>query len=173
MAQQTIANEGAFERTIKTQINENFTELYTGYDARVQVARQSATVTAASSTTLADLTGLVHTLEVGTYKFKVSLQALSTGNGGTKVAFNYTAPTSIQLEARVFTASAVAVTRFTTVTDQASVVAATVANISLELEGTIVVATAGTMQVQGTQNASHVDTTSYYLGSTFEVTKIA
>jgi len=170
MTQATITNEGAFDRSIRTDINTNFTELYTN---RWQVARQSADVTASESTTLADLTGLSHTLAVGTYKFKVSLQALSTANGGTKVAFSYTAPTSLQCEAKAFTASAVAVTRTTTTTNQASLVAATVANICVELEGTLVVATAGTIQVQGAQNVSHVDTTTYYTGSTFEVFQIS
>lgn len=173
MTQQTITEEGAFQRTIRDQVNENFDELYTGFTARPQVARQSADVTATTNTTLANLTGLVHTLAVGTYKFRVALQALSTANGGTKVAFNYTAPTSLQCESKAFTASAVAVTRVTTTTDQASLVAATVANICIELEGTIVVATAGTIQVQGAQNASHADTTTYYTGSSFSIQKIA
>jgi hypothetical protein len=170
MTQQTITNEGAFDYNIRTKINSNFTEVYN----RGIVARQTADVTATSSTTLANLTGLVQTVEVGTYKFKISLQALSTGNGGTKVGLKYTtaALTSIQAEAKAFTASAVAVTRFTTTTDQASIIAATVANICLEIEGTMVVSAAGTVQVQGAQNASHSDTTTYYTGSTFEITKL-
>ena len=164
MAQVTIKNEGAFDRGIRTDINTNFTDLY----SRLLPARQTADVTKTSSTTLSNLTGLVQTLAVGTYRFRVVLQCLSTANGGTKVAFNYTAPTSLQCEALVYTASAVAVTRVITTTDQASLVAATVANICIILEGTVVVATAGTVQVQGAQNASHSDTTTYYAGSTFE-----
>ncbi len=164
MTQQTLYNEGAFDHGTRTKINSNFTDLY----SRLLPARQSADVTATTNTTLANLTGLVQTLEVGTYKIKVSLQCLSTANGGTKVAFVYTAPTSIQLEAKAFTASAVAVTRFTTTTSASSIVAATAANICIELEGTIVVSTRGTLQVQGAQNASHSDTTTFYAGSTFE-----
>ena len=171
MTQNVLSNEGAFDKGLKDDINENFTELYgNGFK---QVARQSADVTAASNTTLANLTDLSLPLAVGTYKVKVALQALSTGNGGTKVAFVYTAPTSIQLEAKAFTAAAVAVTRFITTTSAASIVAATVANICIELEGTIVVATGGTIQVQGAQNASSVDTTTYYAGSTLELIKIS
>ena len=169
MAQQTILNEGAFDYNTRTKINDNFTDLY----SRVQPLRQTADVTATTNTTLANLTGLVATLAVGTYKFRVALQCLSTANGGTKVAFVYATPTSIQCEAKAFTASAVAVTRFTTTTSAASIVAATAANICIELEGTIVVATAGTIQVQGAQNASHSDTTTFYAGSTLEVYKIA
>jgi len=169
MTQQTITEEGSFSQAVREPINENFTDLY----SRVQPIRQTADVTATTNTTLANLTGLVATLAVGTYKFKVALQCLSTGNGGTKVAFVYDVPTSIQCEAKAFTASAVAVTRFTTTTSAASIVAATTANICIELEGTIVVATAGTIQVQGAQNASHSDTTTYYAGSTLEVYQIA
>lgn len=169
MTQQTILEEGAFQRSQRTKINDNFTDLY----SRATPARQSADVTATTNTTLANLTGLVATLAVGTYKFRVALQCLSTANGGTKVAFVYSTPTSIQCEAKAFTASAVAVTRFTTTTSAASIVAATVANICIELEGTIVVATAGTIQVQGAQNASHSDTTTFYTGSTLEVYQIS
>lgn len=168
MTQQTILEEGSFQRSQRTKINDNFTDLY----SRVTPARQTADVTATTNTTLADLTGLVATLAVGTYKFRVALQCLSTANGGTKVAFVYATPTSIQCEAKAFTASAVAVTRFTTTTSTASIVGATVANICIELEGTIVVATAGTIQVQGAQNASHSDTTTFYTGSTLQIYQI-
>lgn len=171
MTQQTINNEGAFDYGIRTKVNDNFTELY---GDRTLIARQSADVTATTNETLANLTGLVQTVEVGTYKFKVSLQALSTINGGTKVAFKYTNTvlSSIRCEVKAFTASAVAVSRFTTTTDAASIVAATVANICIEIEGTFVVTTAGTIQVQGAQNASHSDTTTFYAGSSFEITKL-
>lgn len=140
-----------------------------------KTVRQSANVTASESTTLAALTGLSQTVVPGTYKAKIALQALSTANGGTKVAMALTTAVlgGVQLEAKAFTASAVAVTRFTTTTSAASIVAATAANICIEIEGTIVVTTGGTIQVQGAQNASHADTTTYYAGSTFELTRIA
>ncbi len=169
MTQQTILEEGAFSRAVRTKINENFTDLY----GRATPARQTADVTATTNVTLADLTGLVATLAVGTYKFRVALQCLSTANGGTKVAFVYSTPTSIQCQVKAFTASAVATSRFITTTSGASIVAATVANTCIELEGTIVVATAGTIQVQGAQNASHSDTTTFYTGSTLEIYQIA
>ena len=172
MTQQLLnqGNEGAFDYGIRTKINENFTELY----ARPYCVRQTADVVADESTTLANLTGLVQTVIAGTYKFKVALQALSTANGGTKVEFKYTTATltSIQCESKAFTASAVAVTRFITTTDAASIIAATAANICIELEGTIVVAVGGTIQVQGAQNVSHTDETTYYAGSTFELYKL-
>jgi hypothetical protein len=169
MTQQTITQEGALQYTNRTQINENFSELY--YQNRT--VRQSADVTATTNVILANLTGLAIPLVAGTYRFRVALQALSTANGGTKVGFTYTAPTSLQCESKAFTASAVAVTRVTTTTDGASLVAATAANICIELEGTVVIGTATTLQVQGSQNASHSDTTTYYAGSTLSITRIA
>lgn len=141
----------------------------------VQIARQSANVTATSSTTLANLTGLSHTVVAGTYRYRVHLQTLATGNGGTKAAFKLTTTvlTSIQNTSQAITASAIAAARTTTTTDQASLQASTAANLQVILEGTIVVGTGGTIQVQGAQNASHEDTTTFYQGSTFELARIS
>lgn len=142
---------------------------------KTKVARQSADVTATTSTTLANLTGLVHTVNVGTYRYRAHLQCLSTANGGTKVGFKFTNTTltSIQNNSRAFTATGVACARTTTATDQASLQASTAANTQIALEGTIVVSAAGTIQLQGAQNASHADTTTFYTGSTFELTQVA
>ncbi len=137
--------------------------------------RQSADVTATSNTTLANLTGLTLNVAAGTYKYRAVIQCLATGNGGTKVAFKQNdgaTLTSIQNVSLAFTTSAVAQSRVTTTTDQASLVAATVAHTELVLEGTVVVATAGSLYLQGAQNASHSDTTTFYTGSTLQMTRI-
>lgn len=186
MTQQTLINEGCFDQTLKDQVNDNFTELYSTTATNTAniatltagmpvIVRQSADVTATTNTTLANLTGLVQTVSAGTYNYRITLQTNSTGNGGTKVAFKYTtaALTSIQASVRASTATSPANSRFTTTTDQASIVAATVANLFIEIEGTMVVSTAGTIQVQGAQNASHSDTTTFYTGSSFTLTKIS
>lgn len=138
------------------------------------IKRQSADVTATSNTTLANLTGLVHTVEVGTYRYRVHLQTLATANGGVKAGFKLTGTVlgSIQNTSTAKSAAAIACARTTTATDQASLVAATAAYLQVVLEGTFVVTTAGTIQLQGAQNASHNDTTTFYAGSTFELTKI-
>jgi hypothetical protein len=163
-----------------TQVLNNLTVNGTlsGGDSAVgltKYVRQSADVTKTESATLSNLTGLVHTVVPGTYRYRVVLQTTSTANGGTKVAFKYTtaALTSLQNQSLTATASANASTRVTTATDQASLVAATAANLLVILEGTMVVSTGGTVQVQGAQNASHADTTTYLTGSTFEITRIA
>lgn len=128
-----------------------------------------------TGTTLTNLTGLVQTVVPGTYKYRVFLPGVSTANSGMKVAFKLTTTvlTSIENLGKLFTASAVAVQHSTTTTDQTSYAAGTAANILVELEGTMVVGTGGTIQIQGAQNASHADTTTFYLGGTFELVRIA
>lgn len=137
--------------------------------------KQSAQVDAASSTTLAALTGLVQTVVPGTYYFRANISGTSTGNGGFKLAFKYTttALSSIEAVGRGFTATGVAVQHTTTATDQASLLATTSAVIDAEVEGTMVVTTGGTVQLQFAQNASSVDTSSAYIGSTMTFTRIA
>jgi len=140
-----------------------------------QTVRQSADVVKDDGAAAGALTGLVHTLQVGTYKYKVMIQCLSTANGGAKITFALTTAvlTSIQNVARAFTASAVACARSTTATTGATLYGATAAITQIELEGTMVVGTAGTIQLQGEQNASHADESTFYTGSTFEIYRIS
>lgn len=126
--------------------------------------------------TLTNINGMSVTVAPGTYRFKVYLPGTSTANGGVKVAFKYTATvvTTIDATAKLFTASGVAVQHMTNNADQASLAALTAAaTIDTEIEGTMVVGTGGTIQVQGAQNAAHVDTTSFYVGSYVQFTRIS
>lgn len=140
-----------------------------------RVVRQSEDVAFTSNTTLANLTGLVLDVVPGVYKYRAHVQSLSTANGGTKLGFRLGGAvlSGIQNTSRAFTASAVATARTTTATDQASLQAATAANLQVILEGTFVVTTGGTVQLQGAQNASHADTTTFYAGSSLQLTKIS
>lgn len=142
------------------------------------IVRQSATLSATSGdtgTTLTNLAGLVQTVVPGTYKFKIDIGGVATANSGMKLAFKYTTAVLGSLEAigKGFTATGVVAQHTTTATDQASLLASTTAFIAATIEGTMVVTTGGTVQLQGAQNASHVDTTSFYLGSTMEFKRIA
>jgi len=142
------------------------------------IVKQSATLSFTSGdtgATLTNLTGLVQTVVPGTYKFKVFLPGVATANSGMKVGFKLTTTvlTSIEATGKAATASALVVQHTTTATDQASLVASTTAALLAEVEGTMVVGTGGTIQVQGAQNASHGDTTSFYLGGYFELVRIA
>lgn len=142
------------------------------------IKRQSATFSATSGdtgTTLTNLTGLVHTVVPGTYRFTINLGTVSTANSGLKVAFKYTTAvlTSIEYEAVGHDAAASVASRGTTATDQASLLASTSVILTAKITGTMVVATGGTVQVQAAQNASHADTTSVFLGSTSQFERIA
>lgn len=137
--------------------------------------RQSATVTANASTTLANLTGLVQTVVPGTYMFRANLAGTAGASGGWKVAFKYTGTvlSSIQATSWGYTASTVAVAKTTTATDQASLIAATTAYTAGTIEGTMVVTTGGTVQLQFAQNASDGTDCTIVLGSSMTFTRIA
>lgn len=139
------------------------------------ILRQSADVVKDDGAAASALTGLSATVVAGTYKYKAILQTLSTANGGAKVTLGLTTAvlTSIQNVARAFTASGVACDRSTTGTDGATLYGATAAITQIELEGTIVVGTGGTVALKGEQNASHADETTFYTGSTLELVRIA
>ncbi|MFA7238989.1 MAG: hypothetical protein WC091_02680 [Sulfuricellaceae bacterium] len=142
----------------------------------VAVARQSADVVVDESATLTALTGLSHTVVAGTYAYRINVQALSTANGGVKVGFALTTAvlTSIQNVGKGTTAAgAGASARTTTATTGATLYGSTAAVTGVVIEGTMVVATGGTFALQGAQNASHADETTFYTGSTFELTRIA
>lgn len=148
----------------------------TGSTNTVRSTAQFDAVTGTTGTTLTNITGLSKTVLAGaTYRFRVHLAGTATTNCGIKVGFKYTTATltSIESTATGMTASAQATQHSTTTTDQASLFASTTAVIKTTIEGTFVVNAAGTIQVQAAQNAAHADTTSVYVGSTFELVRIA
>lgn len=132
---------------------------------------------AASSTTLANVTGLTgFTLTAaGVYAFDIALAGTATSNGGWKVAFKYTTATLTDLESSAIgaTASSLVTQHTTTATDQASLLASTTAIIYGRISGRITVNAGGTLAVQFAQNASHADTSSIYVGSWAKLTRIS
>lgn len=166
MAKNKLIHEGALDHTARSKINENLGD----------VSRCTTQLDAASSTTLANVTGMVtDSLEAGTYRFVIHLATTATSNGGIKAGLKFgTASmlTSIESTARAFTASSVVVQHSTTATDAASLIASTTAIINLEIEGVLVVAIPGTLQLQMAQNVSHADTSSVYVNSYMVFTKI-
>lgn len=139
------------------------------------IVRQSATITKNASVTLSDLTGLIQTVVPGTYYFRANLAGTAGASGGWKVAFKYTTTVVSVLQATswAYTASAVAVAKTTTTTDQASLIAATTAYTAGTIEGTMVVTTGGTVQLQFAQNASDGTDCTIVLGSSMQFTRIA
>lgn len=158
--------EGSFDRSIRETINNNLTD----------VSLCSTQLDKTSNTTLADVVALTTgTLTPGTYRFTANLAGTAGASGGWKVAFNYLnglTLTSIESTGKAFTAAAVALTHTTTVTTQTSLIAATSATIKGEIDGTFVVATSGTIQLQFAQNVSDGTACSIYVGSRLEVTRI-
>ena len=139
------------------------------------VLRQTADVTKDDGAAASTLTGLAAAVAIGTYKYKAHIQCLATANGGAKVTMLLTTAvlTSIQNDAKAFTASGVACARSTTATSGATLYGATAAITQIELEGTLIVSTAGTLTLQGEQNASHADETVFYAGSYLELVRIS
>lgn len=166
MSKNRVLFEGALTSDTRRIINENFSD----------VSICSTQLDATTNTTLADIPGMISgNLVAGTYRFKVNLAGTSGASGGMKVAFKFgTASmlTTLESHSRAFTASAVACQHVTSTTDQASLHAGTAAIINLELEGTLVIGTDGTLQLQMAQNASNGTTSSVYTGSYMMFTRV-
>lgn len=171
MAKNRVITEGAFDSTIRRIVDQNFSDVSlctTQFDA----------VTSTTGATLTNIVGMVtDTISIapGTYRFWIQVHGVATSNSGMKLGLKQGAGctlTSIESIAKGFTASAVAVQHSTTATDAASLFASTTAVLSVEIEGTMVVLTGGTLQLQAAQNAAHADTTSVYVGSYMLFTRI-
>lgn len=171
MAKDRVIDDGCFHDSTRRTVNRNFPDVSlctTQFDA----------VTGTTGATLTNVVGMTtdaFTLTPGTYRFDIHLPGVATSNSGLKVGLkqnNGLTLTSIESTAKGFTASAVAVQHSTTATDAASLFASTTAVIKCEIEGTMVVATAGTIQLQAAQNAAHADTTSVYVGARMAFTRV-
>lgn len=139
--------------------------------------RTSAAVTANATTTYADVTGLSQTVVAGTYKFTAFLPStVASGTGGIKYAFNYTggaALSSIEATSQGYTASTVAVQHTTTATSQADLFSQAAVVIFVQIEGTMVVSSGGTITLQMAQNTSNASNTVALVGGTLLLTRIA
>lgn len=138
--------------------------------------RTSASVTVNASATYVDVTGLILTVVPGTYKFTCMLPStVASGTGGIKYCFNYTGTvlSGIEASAQGYTAAAVAVQHTTTTTTQADLFTQAAVVIFTEVEGTMVVTTGGTVQVQMAQNTSNGSNTIALIGGTFQMVRIA
>lgn len=168
MAKDRVITAGTFDDSVRRIVDRNFSD--------VSLATAQTDVT--SSTVLVNATGLTTdtiSLTPGTYKFVINLSTVTGASGGIKIGLkqnNGLTLTSIESVAKGFTASAVAVQHSTTATDAASLFASTTLVIKAEICGTMVIATAGSIQLQFAQNVSDSTTTSVYLGSRMEFTRI-
>jgi hypothetical protein len=128
----------------------------------------------ATSTTLANITGLTQTVVPGTYSFFIDLTGTCGGTGGWKLAFNYTGTvlSAIKATGYAYTASAVATTTTTTTTTQTSIIAANTAYTCGIITGTMTVTTGGTIDLQFAENSAN-STSSIYVGSSMTFTRVS
>lgn len=170
MTQETLVNEGAFDQTLRDQVNANFTELY----GESQASIVTAALTKNANVTLGTITGLSATLEAGeTYVVKLALPCTAGASGGIKVALatsDTLTLTSSNIGAKVMTASALAVASTTSGLDTA--VGATSAAVLVEVNAVLVVNAAGTLIVQAAQNASNGTDTVVLVNGSMTVTKV-
>lgn len=127
-----------------------------------------------TGTTLANITNLAQVVVVGTYRFRAVLKTTAGGTGGFKIAFNYTTAvlSAIDATAYGYTATAIATAGTTTTTTQTSIISTATAYTSIILEGTMVVTTGGTVDLQMAENNAN-STSSVLVGSTMEFVRIA
>lgn len=140
------------------------------------VKKCSAPVTANATITYANVTGLTQTVVIGTYRFRCVLPStVASGTGGIKYAFNYTTTvlTSIEATGMGYTSAAVAVQHTTTTTTQTDLFTQAAVVIMTVIEGTMVVSTGGTIDLQVAQNTSNASNTVALLGGTMEFVRIA
>lgn len=140
------------------------------------IARTSAAVTKNTSAVYANVTGLTGTVVAGTYSFRCVLPStVASGTGGIKYCFNYTTAvlSSLQSSAAGYTASAVAVQNVTSTTAQADLFTQAAVVIRTIIEGTFVVTTGGTIDVQMAQNTSNGSDTVALVGGSLQLTRIA
>lgn len=128
-----------------------------------------------TNVTLADVTGLTFAVEAGkTYKFRAVLYCISTTNGGVKFAVAGTATaTAIIAEAMAMAGGNFVQNTRVTALGSAMISITATTNPIVIIEGTITVNAAGTLTIQFAQNASHADTSSVRIGSTFEASRMA
>ncbi len=141
-----------------------------------QRARSTADVTKNASTTYGNVTGLTATVVPGTYSFRAVVPStVASGTGGIKYAFNYTTAvlSSLVSSAKGYTSSAIAVQNTSSTTAQADLFTQAAVVILTEIEGTMVVTTGGTVDLQVAQNTSNGSNTVALTGATLTLSRIA
>jgi hypothetical protein len=132
--------------------------------------RIASDVAITSNATLANLTGLSVNVAAGmTYSFSAYLYTTSNASGGIKIAIGGTATaTAITYDALITdSGTTTQAARQTALGGAAGVTAVTAA--LCRIYGTITVNAAGTLTVQGAQNASNASASTFLRGSSFRV----
>ncbi len=140
------------------------------------VKRSSAQLDKATSTAFTSITGLAVALTAGaTYKIKAHLPCTSGASGGVKacIATSDTLTLTSSDLTGYINNTAVAPVIVHTTSGLTTALGSTQVAESVIIEGTLIVNAAGTLVIQGSQNASDAATTSFYVGGYLEVARIA
>jgi hypothetical protein len=133
---------------------------------RVGNARCTAQKDFTTDTTLAAITGMrINVVARRTYVVRAHVYCVSTANGGAKfgIAGGTATATAIRGNRQAYNAGTlVSAAAFTSLT---TLLADTAVYTDVVLDFTITVNAGGTLIFQGAQNASHGETTSFYVGS--------
>jgi len=166
MVANVVKTEGAFDSTTRKAVN----------SAIGDISLCTTAFTLSASTTLTNVEGMVtDVLQPGTYSFEINLITTAGASGGVKAALKQSTAsmlTSISASVQGLSASGIANTTFTTTTDAASIIAATTAYVAVNVKGVVVVAAAGTLQLQVAQNASDATATTVALRSSMTFQRI-
>lgn len=172
----TVADAGGndtftMNAATQTLTNKTLTDFING-GSKVCTAQVDVT----SSTTLVNVTGLAVALTAGaTYNFRARITGTAGASGGAKVAMvasNSLTATSVSYTAWNYNAGTInAVTSTTTLGTAVGGANAVITDIIIE--GSIVVAVAGTLNVQIAQNTSNGTATSAYINSNLTVNRVA
>lgn len=145
------------------------------YNINKAFTRVTSALTATANVVPANITGLSAFLIAGTYKVRAHLPCTSGASGGPQI--NLATSDTLALTSSDQTAyinnTAVAAAIVHSTAGLGTALGATQVALSVELEATLVVATAGTLNLQGCQNASNATSTVFLVGGTMEITRIA
>jgi hypothetical protein len=139
--------------------------------------RSSTQLDKTTDTTLAAIDGLSIALTAGaTYRVRAFLPCTSGASGGVKVTLDTSDTltlTSSDLTGIVLNTAVAPRIVHTTAGLATNVAEINQVAMAVQIEGTLIVNAAGTLIVKGAQNTSNGTTTSFYVGGTLEVTRIA
>jgi len=155
---------------LKAYMKAYFDTLYWGQSTNMSIAYTTSDFSKTSDTTLADITGLTHTVVTGgVYRLRAILFVISGASGGVKVAISGSATaTTINYSCII---NLVQISSTLTAID-ASFGATAVFN-KVTIDGWIDVAAGGTLTIKFAQNVSNGTASTVYPGSWWEVTKLA
>lgn len=137
-----------------------------------RIARSTSNFTKNTNDTLADVTGIVTAIGASEVRHVVcDLQCSANASGGLKVAFTVPSGAAVTGTVEFITASGLAATRSS---DLTSASGSTAAVVAIRISATVVNSTtAGNVQLQAAQNASHASDSIIYAQSTMTSTRIA